>query len=51
MIFQDFSIKEQLLGIISLKGRTAGQEIFNSFVTESIAPLHKLVCITTDWAK
>lgn len=40
--------------MISLKGRTTGQEIFNSFysfVTTSNVPLHKLVSITTDGAK
>jgi hypothetical protein len=51
LVFEDFSVKEELLGMISLKGRTTGQEIFNSFVTKSNVPLHKLVSITTDGAK
>jgi hypothetical protein len=39
--------------MISLKGRSKGQEIFNSvysFVIQSAVPLHKLVSIT-DGAK
>jgi hypothetical protein len=31
MTYEDFSIKEEILGMASLKGRTTGQEIFNSF--------------------
>jgi hypothetical protein len=40
--------------MISLKGRSTGQKIFNFFyssVTKSNVPLHELVSITTDWAK
>jgi hypothetical protein len=42
MVFDDFRVKDVLFEIISLKGRTMGQEIFNSFysfVTESNVPL------------
>jgi hypothetical protein len=44
MVFEDLSVKEELhvLGMISSKWRTTGQEIFNSFysfVTKSIVPL------------
>jgi hypothetical protein len=54
MVFEDLSVKEELLRLTSLKGITTGQEIFNSFysfVTKFDVPLHKLVCITTDGAK
>jgi hypothetical protein len=30
MVFEDFSVKEELHGRTSLKGRTTGHEIFNS---------------------
>jgi hypothetical protein len=45
IVFEDCSVKQELLGIIYLKGRAMGQEIFNtlySFVTKSNVPLHKL---------
>jgi hypothetical protein len=51
MVFENFSIKQELLGMIDLKGRTTGQEIYNSFysfITKFDVPLHKLVSITTD---
>jgi hypothetical protein len=51
MIFEDFSVKEELLEMIALKGRTLGHDIFNyfySFVMKSNVPLHKLVSIITD---
>jgi hypothetical protein len=51
--FKDFSVNEEVLGMISLKGRM-GQEILNvfySFVKMSNASLHKLVFSTTDGAK
>jgi hypothetical protein len=51
MVFEDYSVKEVLLGMIYL---TTGREIFNSlysFVTKSDVPLHKLVSINTDGAK
>jgi hypothetical protein len=31
MVSEDLSVKEELLGVSSLKGRATGQEIFNSF--------------------
>jgi hypothetical protein len=43
MVFEDFSFKKELLGIIFLEGRTTIQEIFNSFysfVTKCNVPLH-----------
>lgn len=54
MVFEDFNTKEELLGMVSLKGRTTGQEIFNyfySFIKKLNVPLHNLVAITTDGAK
>jgi hypothetical protein len=53
MTFEHFNVKQLLLGIICLKGRTMDQEIFNSsysFVTKSNVPLHKLVFMITDGA-
>jgi hypothetical protein len=46
--FEDICTKE-LLGIISLKGRTMGKEIFNLifFITKSNVPLHTFFSITT----
>ncbi|KAL4088764.1 hypothetical protein QTP88_023848 [Uroleucon formosanum] len=49
----DFTSKEELLCMISLKGRTRGLDIFNSFkerVTLMKLPLFKLVSITSDGA-
>jgi hypothetical protein len=49
MVFEDFISKEELLGKISLKGRTMGGEIYNSsysFVTTFNVPLNKFVSIT-----
>ena len=54
MVFSDFSVKEELLGMVSLKGRTTGQDIFNAFygfVGNINLELFKLVSITTDGAK
>jgi hypothetical protein len=53
-VFEDFIVKKELVGMISLKGSTTGQKILNFFyssVTKSNVPLHKLVSITTDRAK
>jgi hypothetical protein len=35
MVFEEFSVKEELLGIISLRGRAMDQEVFNSFYSFS----------------
>ena len=54
MVFSDFSVKEELLGMVSLKVRTTGQDIFNAFygfVGNINLELFKLVSITTDGAK
>jgi len=53
MLLNDFTSKEELLCMISLKERTRGLDIFNSFkerVTLMKLPLFKLVSITTDGA-
>ncbi|XP_062998575.1 general transcription factor II-I repeat domain-containing protein 2-like [Elgaria multicarinata webbii] len=53
MIFSDLSVKEELLKILSLKGKTRGEDIFQTFrsyATEINLPLHKLSSITTDGA-
>lgn len=53
MVFEDFSTKEELMGMISLKERTRGLDIFNAFknyVGQINLPLYKLVSITTDGA-
>jgi hypothetical protein len=53
MVFKDYTSKEELLGMISLKERTRGVDIFNSFKTflaNLKLPLFKLVSITTDGA-
>lgn len=53
MLMNDFTSKEELLCMISLKERTRGLDIFNSFkerVTLMKLPLFKLVSITTDGA-
>lgn len=53
MVFKDFTCKEELLGMISLKERTRGVDIFKAFqIIEQVfkVPLFKLVSITTDGA-
>lgn len=53
MVFEDFSTKEELLGMISLKERTRGLDIFTAFkdyVEKIKLPLYRLVSITTDGA-
>lgn len=53
MVFDDFTVKEELLKIIPLKGRTRGEDVFSSvkdyLISENI-PIQKLVGITTDGA-
>lgn len=53
MVFGDFSTREELLTMISLKGRTRGIDLFTEFkdyVGKINLPLYKLVSITTDGA-
>ena len=54
MVFEDWTIKDEVLGMITLKGRTRGIDMYNafkSFCFETKLPLWKLVSITTDGAK
>lgn len=53
MVFEDFSTKEELLSMISLKGKTRGLDIFTEFkayISKIKLPLYKLVSMTTDGA-
>ncbi|KAG8237504.1 hypothetical protein J437_LFUL017538 [Ladona fulva] len=53
MVFKDFTSKEELLGMSSLKERTRGVDIFKAFknlLNDLKVPLFKLVSITTDGA-
>ena len=53
MVFDDLSVKEELLTILPLKGHMRGTDIFQvlmAFVNKSQLPLFKLVSITTDGA-
>lgn len=53
MVFDDMSVKEELLTILPLKGHTRGTDIFQvfmEFVSKSKLPLFKLASITTDGA-
>ncbi|XP_075210345.1 general transcription factor II-I repeat domain-containing protein 2-like [Lycorma delicatula] len=53
MVFKDFTSKEELLGMISLKERTRGVDIFKAFknlLNDLKVSLFKLVSITTDGA-
>lgn len=53
MVFEDFTSKEEMLGMISLKERIRGVDIFKAFknfLNELKVPLFKLVSITTDGA-
>jgi hypothetical protein len=54
MVFENVRVKEELLGMICLKGKTSHQEIcnyFDAFATKSNAILQKLVSINTDGTK
>ena len=54
MVFRDWSVKEKMPGIITLKERTRGIDIYNEFKTFCLKlklPLSKLVSITIDGAK
>ena len=53
MVFNDWTVKEEVFGVITLKERTKGTDIYTSFkkyCTEIGLPLWKLVAITTDGA-
>ncbi|KAG8227615.1 hypothetical protein J437_LFUL011165 [Ladona fulva] len=53
MVFNDFTVKEELLKILPLKKRTRGEDIYNIFKTNAAEiglPLKKLSAITTDAA-
>ncbi|XP_077677617.1 general transcription factor II-I repeat domain-containing protein 2A-like [Eretmochelys imbricata] len=53
MVFSDFTVKEELLKVLPMKGRTKGEDIYNlfkSYATSISMPLHKLSVITTDGA-
>ncbi|XP_047020709.1 general transcription factor II-I repeat domain-containing protein 2A-like isoform X2 [Helicoverpa zea] len=53
MVFEDFSTKEELLSMISLKEKTRGFDIFTAFkayISQIKLPLYKLVSMTTDGA-
>ncbi|KFM63366.1 hypothetical protein X975_25157, partial [Stegodyphus mimosarum] len=51
MVFKDFTSKEELLDMISLKERTRGVDIFKAFKNLfNEVPLFKLVSITMDSA-
>ncbi|KAG5870485.1 hypothetical protein JTB14_001679 [Gonioctena quinquepunctata] len=54
MAFEDFSMKEELLRMISLKGKTHGLDIFTEFkayISKIKLPLYKLVLMITDGAR
>lgn len=53
MVFKDMRTKEELLKILPLKGKTRGEDIFQTFsefVQQRQLPVSKLVSITTDGA-
>ncbi|XP_023232148.1 zinc finger BED domain-containing protein 5-like [Centruroides sculpturatus] len=53
MVFSDFTVKEDLLKILPMKGRTTGEDIYKIFITYAKSidmPLQKLSAITTDGA-
>ena len=53
MVFKDFTLKEKLLGMISLKERTWGVDISNAFenlLNDLKVLIFKLVSITTNGA-
>lgn len=53
MVFSDMSCKEEFLTMISMKGQTRGEDIYQVFInfaTKTDLPLRKLVCIATDGA-
>jgi hypothetical protein len=53
MVFSDNSMKEEILTILPLKGRTKGEDIYHAFEeydSDINVPLQNLVSITTDGA-
>jgi len=53
MVFCDFSMKEEFLTILPIKGTTRGidmMETFMAFAEKTKLPLHKLVAMSTDGA-
>ncbi|GFT07526.1 DUF4371 domain-containing protein [Nephila pilipes] len=51
MVFIDFTVKEELLKILPMKGQTTGEDIYKTFITYASLinmPLQKLSAITTD---
>lgn len=53
MVFSNFTVKEELLKVIPLKGHTRGEDIFfamKQLILSEKIPLQKLVSITTDGA-
>jgi hypothetical protein len=53
MIFSDFTVKEELLKVLSMKRQTKGEDIYNTFKTyamEISSRLHKVSAIATDGA-
>lgn len=53
MVFSNFTVKEDMLQILPMKGQTRGEDIYNTFKTYAKSinmPLHKLSAITTDGA-
>lgn len=53
MVFDDFSVKEEFLKILPIKGHSRGSDIysiFKKYLEENNIPLGKLSAITTDGA-
>lgn len=53
MVFNNFTVKEELLKVISLKGHTRGEDVFfavKQLILSEKIPIQKLVSITTDGA-
>ncbi|GFW16885.1 uncharacterized protein TNCV_2760131 [Trichonephila clavipes] len=53
MVFQDTSIKEELLTILPLKKKARGEDVycaFKKYIEEKNIPIYKVVSMTTDGA-
>ncbi|GFU21836.1 DUF4371 domain-containing protein [Trichonephila clavipes] len=53
MVFQDMSIKEELMTILPLKKKTRGEDVycaFKKYIEEKNIPIYKVVSMTTDGA-
>ncbi|XP_069502334.1 general transcription factor II-I repeat domain-containing protein 2-like [Ambystoma mexicanum] len=53
MVFEDSSVKEDILAVLPLMGKTRGEDIyqaFKMFIKDINMPLQKLVAVTTDGA-